>query len=91
MHVLSLLGGSGLAGTDSPYGLIGDDNIAEVLCAETQDATLEGFLDALVLDVGLTLLQYLAYAEDNLQTVLQRQLHRLFQLLKGLLLIGAAL
>ena len=51
---LSLLSGSGLASTDSPDGLVGDDDLAEVLLREVEDRTLELSLYDLVL-LGVSL------------------------------------
>ena len=38
VHVFGLLCGSGLAGADSPYGFVGENELAEVFGAETEES-----------------------------------------------------
>ena len=91
MDFLSLLSGSGLASTDGPNGLVGDNNLAEILLSEVEDAAFQLSLHHLVLLVGLALSERLTDAEDYLQTVLQGQQHLLLQNLWSLLVVFAAL
>ncbi len=69
MDFLCLRAGSGLAGADGPDGLVGENDLSEVGCAEVEEGVLDLGLDDLVLLVGLTLLEYFADAEDYLPCV----------------------
>ena len=91
MDFLSLLSGSGLAGTDSPDGLVGDDDVLELLNGQVEYATLELSLANLVLLVGLTLFEALSDAEDHLQSVLECKKHLLLQDFGSLTIVAATL
>ena len=91
VDLLCLVGSSGLACTDSPDWLVGNDDVFEFLCSEVEHASFEFSLHNLVLLVCLTLLKTLADAEDYLQTVFQRQEHFLLQYLWSIIVIASAL
>lgn len=68
MHVLRLLSSSNLAGTNSPDGLVGDDNLAPVVNVALEALKLLGNdIDSLA---SLALLEGLAAAPDDADAVL---------------------
>lgn len=69
VHVLSLVGGSGLAGTDSPYGFVGEDHVAEFFRSELEESLFNLGLNHIVVAAVLALLEHFANAEDGLETV----------------------
>jgi hypothetical protein len=72
VHLLSLLSRGNLAGTNGPDGLVGNDDLAPVLDLLGDGAELVGDdLDGLV---GLSLLERLANAQNNTQTVVEGSL-----------------
>ena len=73
VHVLSLLGCGGLAGTGGPYGLVCHDDLGEVFGSQREQSLYLTAYHVVVCSV-FTLLQHLAYAEDGSQTVGQSQL-----------------
>lgn len=56
MDLLGLLGGSDLAGTDGPDGLVSDDNLSPLLLAELLGGSVELASDDVDGLVGLALL-----------------------------------
>ena len=63
--LLSVLGGSGLAGADGTDGLIGDDDLLGAGDLKTSKASLDLVHDVLDIGAGLADLEGLAAAEDG--------------------------
>ena len=91
MHLLSLVVGSGLTGADCPYGLVGEDNLAEVLGAEVEEAVDNLSLDDFEVLVSFALGKNLTDAEDRCQAVLESQGNFGAEGLGGLAIVLAAL
>ena len=87
MDLLCLLCRGGLAGTDGPYRLIGDDDIGHILGRELVEDVHNLFLDDIEMPSFFPLGQVLAYAEDHLETCSKSKLHLLDELLIGLTII----
>ena len=66
-----LLGSGGQAGADSPDGLVGDDDLADLVLGHTLQTQLDLHGDPLGGDTVLALLQALAAAHDGDQTSFQ--------------------
>ena len=82
--LLSVLGGSGLAGANGPDGLVGDDDLLGAGDLKTSKASLDLVHD--VLDIGASLadLEGLAAAEDGNKTGGNESLGLLVLVLVGL-------
>lgn len=69
-----LLRSGGDTGTDGPHGFVGNDDVLPVLLLEDVDAGLDLGLADLHGSTGLSVLQELADAEDDLEAVLEGDL-----------------
>lgn len=91
VDVLGLLGSGGLAGPDSPDGLVGNDSAAGPLLGDELGDGLELSTDDLLHLAGLTLLEGLTDAEDDLQAGLEGSLCLFGNHFVRLAEVGAAL
>ena len=73
VHVLSLVGGSGLAGADGPYRLVCDYDFGEILGRKTEQSLYLTFHHIVVASV-LALLKNLSHAEYGPESVLECKL-----------------
>ncbi len=69
--LVGLLGGSGLAGADGPDGLIGDDDVLQLVSGHAGQRDLDLHTDQLLGDALLALVEALAHADDGLQAAVQ--------------------
>ena len=91
MDFLGLLGGSGLARSDSPYGLIGHDDVLELFGGEVEENVLYLLLHHIEMLASLPLFEILAYAEDDAQTACEGEPDLHDQLFIGFAVILTAL
>ena len=89
--LLGLISGSSLAGADGPDGLVGDDNILQLVSGHAIQRDLDLHTDQLLGHALLTLVEALADADDGLQAAGQRSLGALVDGLVGLGKVLAAL
>ena len=82
--LLSVLGGSGLAGADGPDGLVGDNDLLGASDLETLETSLNLVHDVLDIGAGLADLKGLAAAEDGNKTGGNEGLGLLVLILVGL-------
>ena len=68
MDFLSLLGGSGLSGTDGPNRLVSDDDLGHVLSGEVIEDILDLSGNDIEMLPGLSLLKILTNAKDHTKT-----------------------
>ena len=91
MDFLGLLGGSGLSGTDGPYGLVGDDDVLHVLGGEVCE-NVDGLgFDHFEVLAGFALLEALAHAEDYAEAVVECEPGLVYELGVGLAVVLTAL
>ena len=88
---LCLVARGGLAGTDGPDGLIGDDDVGHLLGGQVEQGVADFGTDNLLERTVLALLEALAAAEDHLQAVLQGQVNLGLEHLIGLVVVATAL
>ena len=91
VDLIGLLVGRRLAGADGPYRLIRDNDVPQLLGSHTGQRLLHLYRNDLPGDIGLPLLQRLAYAQDDLQAAFQRRAHPLGHRLIGLAKVLPAL
>lgn len=65
MNLLGLLRGSNLSRSDSPDGLVGDDDVVPLVCGDLSEEGLELRLNDIVGLAGLSLLQLFSYTSDD--------------------------
>ena len=91
MDFLSLVGSGGLAGADSPYWFVGYDYFLELLGGEVEETILNLTAYHFELFAGLTLIEYLAAADDGADFVLEQLVDLAGHDGVGLAIVGAAL
>jgi len=91
MGLLRLSGSGNFAGTDGPYGLVGDHDLAPVRLLEHVDYGLELLCNDLGGGACLSLLESLADTEDDAQINIQCSAGLLRDVFRGLVEEGAAL
>ena len=91
MDFLCLLGSSGLAGSDGPYRLVSDDDVLHILSAEVVEDILNLCGANVEMLAGLSFLEVLTYAEDDLERVGKCKFGLFNEFLVGLTIILATL
>ena len=65
VHVFGLLCGSGLAGADSPYGFVGENELAEIFGAEAEESLFNLLFNYIVVCAVFAFFENFADAEDG--------------------------
>ena len=91
MDLFSLLTGSGLARSNGPDRLIGNDDFAEFVSRQIEHAAFQFSLYHFVLLVGLALLQCFSDAEYHFQVILKSKHYFLLEYLRSLVIVFATL
>ena len=88
---LCLFGSGSLASTDSPYRLVSQDDLTEILSGKVEQRTSDLSVYYLEVLTGFSLFQNLTDAEDRSQTVSQSQLNLRLQDFRSLMIISTSL
>ena len=91
VDLLSLLSGSSLTRADSPYRLVSQDDLTEILSGKVEQRTSDLSVYYLEVLTGFSLFQNLTDAEDRSQTVSQSQLNLRLQDFRSLMIISTSL
>ncbi len=91
VHLLCLVVGSGLACADSPYGFIGEDDLAEFSCIKIEQTLFNLAFHDVKEAAILALLEHFTDAEDRGEAIVECETHFLAESLGGLAVVLATL
>src|SRR5574344_191433 len=91
MYLLSLLGCSGLSGTDGPYRLIGNDDLLHIFCCKVIEDILDLRCAYLEMLAGFPFRKILSDAENDAKSACKGKLDFLYKLLISFTIILTAL
>ena len=91
VHFLGLVGGGGAAGADGPDGLVGDDDVTELVGGEVEEGPGELFADDGEVLFGLALGEGFADAVDDVEVVLEGTVDFEGEGFVGFVVVGPAL